>query len=144
MLHVLSKEVINRWQSLVDDHRNYDLKYTETEKWLEGLEERLKNVENTSGLGAKSGLVKALVAEVEQGQSRLSNLATAGDSLHPDTSANGREIIRQQIRQLRTRYSSHFNYYFRIINVNKAFLLLLKYFKLIIVMLLQILFGVES
>lgn len=104
MLHVLSKEVINRWQSLVEDHRNYNLKYNETDKWLEGLEDRLKVIVETDGLGAKSGLVKGLSAEIEQGQSRCSNLVAAGDRLHPDTAANGREIIRQQIRDIRTRF----------------------------------------
>ena len=99
----MSKEVINRCQSLVEDHKMFNAKLSETENWLEGLEERLKNVEAAEGLAAKSSFLKGLATEIEQGHSRLSNLVTVGDRLHPDTAANGREIIRQQLRKIRTR-----------------------------------------
>ncbi|CAH1403532.1 unnamed protein product [Nezara viridula] len=106
LLHVLSKEVINRCQSVVEDHKTFNSKLTETDNWLEGLEERLKNVEVAEGLAKKSGLLKGLATEIEQGHSRLSNLGAVGDRLHPDTAANGREIIRQQLRKIRSRWEA--------------------------------------
>lgn len=48
LLHVLSKEVINRWQGLVEDHRSYQEKLAETQAWLQPLESQLETLRTTA------------------------------------------------------------------------------------------------
>lgn len=96
--------MINRWQGVVDDHKAYNARYQETGAWLEPLEDKLAQLEkDKTGFGTKSSILQSLAAELEQAQPKLATLCTAADNLYPDTAAPGREIIRQQIRDIRTR-----------------------------------------
>ncbi|XP_075225316.1 muscle-specific protein 300 kDa isoform X2 [Lycorma delicatula] len=107
LLHVLSKEVINRWQGLVEDHRIYRDKLEETSKWLAPLEEQLKELEACStgpNHEARAVKLQALVAEREPGAHRVATLTSAGERLYPDTAAAGRESVRQQLRETRDRW----------------------------------------
>lgn len=103
LLHVLSKEVINRWQTLVDYHRAYKDKYDEANKWLTPLEAHLEALK-TDNLEAKNNRLRILFSEREIGESKITNVVTAGERLYPETAANGREIIRNELRQIRERW----------------------------------------
>jgi len=102
---VLSKEVVNRWQSLVDDHRVYRDRLNEIEAWLSPLEARLANLRGT--VAAESAVAAAelqsLLAEREQAETKLAGLCSSGERLLSDTAAPGRERIRQQMRNIRDR-----------------------------------------
>ncbi|XP_024081429.1 nesprin-1 [Cimex lectularius] len=107
LLHVLSKEVINRWQSLVDDHKLFNARYDETSALLEPLEQKLKQLEtDKTGFGTKSTILQTLASELEQALPKLNNLCGSADKLYPDTAGPGREIIRQQIRDIRNRWDT--------------------------------------
>ncbi|XP_039285327.1 nesprin-1-like [Nilaparvata lugens] len=107
LLHVLSKEVMNRWQGLVEDHRTYNEKLDETKRWLVPMEEQLASLQATASRAnheASAVKLQALVAEREQAAHRLTNLTSAGERLYPDTAAAGRETVRQQLREVRDRW----------------------------------------
>ncbi|GLH12194.1 Uncharacterized protein GBIM_16929 [Gryllus bimaculatus] len=107
LLHVLSKEVINRWQGLVDDHRTYEEKLQETLAWLAPLEanlEALKTEGVSRDMKSKVNRLQILLSEREQGVQRIANLTAIGERLFPDTAAPGREKIRSDLRELRDRW----------------------------------------
>ena len=51
-------------------------------------------------------LFQALVHEKESGFERVSQALEAGDKLYPSTSTEGREIIRNELRRLKTDWDS--------------------------------------
>lgn len=107
LLHVLSKEVINRCQSIVDDHRAYKEKLKAIDTWLTPLEQNLaalKKEEVGGDFEAKNSRLQVLLTEKEQAEHRLASLASLGEKILPDTSAQGREIIRQELRRARERW----------------------------------------
>ncbi|XP_012271233.1 nesprin-1 isoform X8 [Orussus abietinus] len=109
LLHALSKEVIHRCQSIVDDHRAYEEKSRAVDAWLTPLEQNLaalKTEEVGGNLEARGTRLQTLLAEREQAEHRLASLTAAGDRILPDTSAQGREVIRQELRHARERWDN--------------------------------------
>lgn len=106
LLYVLSKEVINQWQGMVDDHHVYEDKFQETIAWLEPLEENLsalREEDSTNNMEVKSNRLQVLLSEREQATHKLTSLTALGERLFPDTAAQGREKIRQELREVRER-----------------------------------------
>ena len=108
-LHVQSKEVVSKWQGIVEDHRHYEEKFFETIAWITSLEDLLetllKSREQTSESGNPTQIgVHNLMAEKEQASHRLGSLTTAGERLYPETASAGREKIRQDLKILRSRW----------------------------------------
>jgi hypothetical protein len=106
LLYVLSKEVINQWQGVVDDHRVYEDKFQETISWLEPLEENLSSLreeDSANNMEVKSNRLQVLLSEREQATHKLTSLTALGERLFPDTAAQGREKIRQELREVRDR-----------------------------------------
>ncbi|XP_012253400.2 muscle-specific protein 300 kDa isoform X14 [Athalia rosae] len=107
LLHVLSKEVIHRCETLVDDHRAFEGKLETINAWLTPLEQNLaalKKEEIGGNLEAKGSRLQVLLAEREQAEHRLAGLTAAGERILPDTSAQGREVIRHELRHARERW----------------------------------------
>ncbi|XP_043257160.1 nesprin-1 isoform X11 [Colletes gigas] len=106
-LHVLSKEVVTRCQSIVDDHRAYEEKLKGFDGWLTQLEQSLSSLkkdETGRNLEEKVSRLQILLAEKEQGEHRLGGLVSFGERILADTSAQGRELIRHELRQARERW----------------------------------------
>ncbi|XP_076667923.1 muscle-specific protein 300 kDa isoform X16 [Andrena cerasifolii] len=107
LLHVLSKEVITRCQSIVDDHRAYEEKLKAFDAWLSQLEQSLSSLkkdEAGGNLEEKVSRLQILLAEKEQGEHRLGSLISFGERILADTSAQGRELIRHELREARERW----------------------------------------
>lgn len=105
----MSKDVINRCEEIVNDHKAYDEKLSSTDAWLTPLEQHLtalKADELTGTPEAKNSKLQHLLSEREQAEHRLGSLNTAADKILPNTSAQGREAIRNQIRQMRERWDN--------------------------------------
>ncbi|XP_078048160.1 muscle-specific protein 300 kDa isoform X4 [Augochlora pura] len=107
LLLVLSKEVVTRCQSIVDDHRAYSEKLNAVDAWLGQLEQSLaslKRDEADGNLEEKTSRLRILLAEKEQGEHRLGSLISFGERILADTSAQGRELVRHELRQARERW----------------------------------------
>lgn len=105
----LSKDVINRSEEIVNDHKLYDDKLSNTDTWLIPLEQHLaalKTDDLTETPEVKNSRLQLLLNEREQAEHYLGSLTAAGERILPDTSAQGREIIRQQIRRIRERWDN--------------------------------------
>lgn len=108
-LLTLSKDVIIRCEEVVDDHKVYDEKLSSTYAWLNPLEQylaALKSDELTEAPEAKNSKLQLLLSEREQAELHVGSLNTAADKILPTTSAQGREFIRQQIRDVRERWDN--------------------------------------
>ncbi|XP_017768073.1 PREDICTED: nesprin-1 [Nicrophorus vespilloides] len=106
-LHTLSKDVMNRWQSLVDDHHKYQDKLEEVSTWLTPLEEHLatlQHAELADNIGATTNRLQVLLTEKDNGEHKVNSLTIMGERLFPDTAAQGREIIRTELRDIRSRW----------------------------------------
>lgn len=106
-MHGLSKEVVTRCQSILDDHRAYEEKLKVVDAWLTQLEQSLaslKKDEAGGNLEERVSRLQILLAEKEQGEHRLGSLISFGERILADTSAQGRELIRHELRQARERW----------------------------------------
>lgn len=105
LLQVLSKEVVNRWQTLCDDHQQYADKLIEVNAWMGTVQTQLATAQKEDpGAGTFSNLLQILRNEREQAEPLLSSLTTLGEKALPETSTHGREKIRQELRQVRERW----------------------------------------
>lgn len=107
-LLTLSKDVINRCEEIVEDHKTYEEKLTIIDAWLTPLEQHLAALksDDASSPEAKNSKLQLLLGEREQAEHRLGALSAAADRILPETSAQGREFIRQQIRKIRERWDN--------------------------------------
>ncbi|XP_034936487.1 nesprin-1 isoform X11 [Chelonus insularis] len=108
-LVALSKEIIAKCQSIVNEHREFENKLKLIDIWLIPLEQNLaalKKEEYGGDFDAKVSHLKMLLAEKEQAVSRLAVLTAAGEKILPSTSAQGRETIRYELRHARDRWDN--------------------------------------
>lgn len=103
-LHVQSKEVVSRWQGIVEDHRLYEDKFMETIAWITMLEDTLDSLLKPGREQLETNSIQNLMAEKEQASHRLGSLSSAGERLFPETASTGREKIRQDLKILRSRW----------------------------------------
>jgi hypothetical protein len=50
---VLSKEVVSKWQGIIEDHDNFDSHYEATKKWLRSLDETITTIQKESNVEKK-------------------------------------------------------------------------------------------
>jgi len=100
--------MVAKWQNISDDHKNFNKKLTEFELWLETLESKPAEIldDNDLDLNKKLSQLQSIYGSSDQTSLKISLLTSLGESLYPDTSAAGREIIRQQLKDIRDRYKS--------------------------------------
>lgn len=100
------KEGINRYEGFVREHKNFDDEYGEFLKWLSDKQEALQTLSHVVGdlvvLQDRQKQIRELIDDRNQKSEEFENLIEKGEKLYAHTSPDGREIIRQQIRNLRT------------------------------------------
>ncbi|CAG7726205.1 unnamed protein product [Allacma fusca] len=107
LLLVLTKEVVNRWQSLAVDHSVFNEKFQEATEGLNTLESNFAPVRDESmDLNERNNLLKAVNVEKQQLGQKINLLFPLSEKIYPDTLASGRETIRQDMRNLRDRYDA--------------------------------------
>ena len=106
LLHVLSKEVVSKWQGIVEDHTNYEKHHEEIRTWLKNLDESITRAQKGSDIDKRLEELQSISTEQDQGAPKLSNFSSMGERLYPDTGTNGREAIRNEIRFLREQWES--------------------------------------
>ncbi len=104
LLHVLSKEVVAKWQGLVEEHQNFEDKKREIDTKLTEIEGAMENVAKAIDLDKKADLLRFITTHMEQMPSKINNVGILGERLFADTSGLGREVIRKQLKEQRERY----------------------------------------
>ncbi|XP_076315121.1 muscle-specific protein 300 kDa-like [Tachypleus tridentatus] len=95
------KALITRWENMVEDHKNYKKMTSELEVWLRGAENVVSELKEDGKIENKIEKVQVLMADKPKGQQLLNQVVQAGERLYQDTSANGRDAVRQELRKLR-------------------------------------------
>lgn len=101
-----AKEGINRYEIFVEEHKTFDEDYNDFLKWLTDREEDLQKLSHIVGdltvLQDRQQKIKELLESRNQKSEDFENILDRGEKLYSHTSPDGREIIRQQLRNLRT------------------------------------------
>jgi len=97
--------MVAKWQSIADDHKNFNDKLTEFKLWLKPLENKPVEILNDRNidLNKKLSQLQSIYGNSDQISAKISLLTSLGESLYPDTSAAGRETIRQELKEIRER-----------------------------------------
>lgn len=107
LLLVLSKEMVAKWQSITDDHKSFNDKLVELNSWLEDLESKPAQILDDDDLDINNKLsqLQSIYGNSDKTSAKISLLTSLGEGLYTDTSAAGRETIREQLKEIRERYS---------------------------------------
>lgn len=104
------KEAINKYETYINDHKLFDNEFDNFEKWLKTSISELKKNDNL--VGDLAVMQQRQVNIRELANSRI-NRSTAfetiidnGEKLYTHTSPEGREVIRQKLKQIRTLWDS--------------------------------------
>ena len=98
--------MVARWQGMVEEHENYDLKLAETGQWLHGLEDNVERAMKEINSDIKSEMLQAIIAEQERAPVKLNKMSSLGERLFVDTNTHGRELIRNELKETRKRWDS--------------------------------------
>ena len=104
LLQVLSKEVANRAQNIVNDHKNYQERYNESAARLAEVEKDLETLGQEKLGAANQSKLQQLEIEKERFENNLTSLVTASEKVLPETNTQGREKIREEVRELKDRW----------------------------------------
>lgn len=98
--------MVAKWQNISDEHRNFNNKLAEFKLRLETLERKPAHILNDDELDSNKKLsqLQSIYGNSDQTSGKISFLTSLGESLFPDTSATGRETIREQLKEIRERY----------------------------------------
>ncbi|KAK9694281.1 Spectrin repeat [Popillia japonica] len=106
----LAKESINRYEGFVKEHRAFNERYNEFIQWLTDKKDELQNMSHIVGdmqvLQERQEKIKEMMDTRNQRSEEFENLIEQGEKLYSHTSPDGREIIRQQLRNIRTIWDS--------------------------------------
>lgn len=101
-----AKEAINRYEGFVKEHQDFNEEYDEFLHWLSGKEEELQDLCHIVGdlnvLQNRQKEIRELIDERNQRSGQFDNLLDKGERLYAHTSPDGREIVRQKLRNIRT------------------------------------------
>lgn len=105
-----AKEAINRYESFVNEHHKFNEEYANFLHWLSDKGEELSDLSHIVGdlnvLQSRHKEIKNLIESRNLKSEEFENLIEQGEKLYAHTSPDGREIIRQQLRNLRTIWDS--------------------------------------
>ncbi|XP_066158002.1 muscle-specific protein 300 kDa isoform X10 [Euwallacea fornicatus] len=103
----LSKDALDRWGSIVDDHKKYQQKLEDTLRWLQPLEDQLATLQRgelADNPQAVAQRMQILRSEKEQGEPKIGSLSLLAERILPDTAMPGRETIRNELKDVRERW----------------------------------------
>lgn len=100
------KETVMRYEQFVKEHNTFNVKYNQLLQWITDIQSELKKhseiVGDLSVLQSRQKLIRDLGDTRTKENARFESVVDLGEKLYIHTSPDGREIIRQQLRNLRT------------------------------------------
>lgn len=100
------KEAVMRYEQFVKEHNTFNVKYSQLLQWITDIQSELKKhseiVGDLSVLQSRQKQIRDLSDTRTKENARFESVIDLGEKLYVHTSPDGREIIRQQLRNLRT------------------------------------------
>ena len=87
--------MVSKWQGILEDHESYSDRHKEMIAWIENIEQSVEKANREIDTEKKMEELQSVASEQEQGLLKISNFSAAGERLFPDTSTQGRQILRQ-------------------------------------------------
>lgn len=111
--HTLSNlvnEIISKYEVFVSEHQSFENEYVNMEKWLMDMLGELQDLNEIVGdyavLQEKQNKAKELYEIRNKKTPTFEEFLSLGEKLYTHTSPDGREVIRQKIRKIRTLWDS--------------------------------------
>lgn len=105
-LNNLVNEIISKYEVFVAEHQSFENEYNEMEKWLLNMLGELQDLNEIVGdyavLQEKQTKAKDLYETKNRKTPAFEEFLSLGEKLYTHTSPDGREIIRQKIRKIRS------------------------------------------
>lgn len=105
-----AKDNINKYEGFVKEHKAFDVDHGNFVNWLAEQTADLQDLNHIVGdvavLQQRQGDIKKMIDIRNQKSESFENLISRGEKLYAHTSPDGREIIRQQLRNLRTMWDT--------------------------------------
>lgn len=109
-LNNLVNEIISKYEMFVSEHQSFENEYTSMENWLMGMLGELQDLNEIVGdyavLQEKQNKAKELYETKNKKTPIFEDFLSLGEKLYAHTSPDGREVIRQKIRKIRTLWDS--------------------------------------
>lgn len=109
-LNNLVNEIISKYEVFVAEHQSFENEYTNMESWLMNMLGELQDLNEIVGdyavLQEKQNKAKELYEIRNKKTPIFEEFLSLGEKLYTHTSPDGRELIRQKIRKIRTLWDS--------------------------------------
>lgn len=109
-LNNLVNEIISKYEVFVSEHQMFENEYDNMESWLVGMLSELQDLNEIVGdyavLQEKQNKAKELYETRNKKTPVFEEFLSLGEKLYTHTSPDGREVIRQKIRKIRTLWDS--------------------------------------
>lgn len=109
-LNNLVNEIISKYEVFVAEHQEFEKDYNDMENWLMGMLGELQDLNEIVGdyavLQEKQNKAKELYETRNKKTPAFEEFLSLGEKLYTHTSPDGREVIRQKIRKIRTLWDS--------------------------------------
>ncbi|XP_062549338.1 muscle-specific protein 300 kDa isoform X2 [Armigeres subalbatus] len=106
LLLVLSKEVVNRAQNIVNDHISYDERLTECRSRLLKIENNIKILAAEKNSTDNQNMMQVIDIEKEKLENYMPALVTASEKVLSETSSQGREKIRDDMKKIKDQFEN--------------------------------------
>ncbi|XP_041351119.1 nesprin-1-like [Gigantopelta aegis] len=104
------KEQEERCEQNIDDHENFTAKFNTSSDWLKAAQKKLEecsdNFSDEESLDARLAVIQDLLANKDLGLAQFNAALESGEKLFPNTSNEGRENIRRDLRALRNMWEN--------------------------------------
>ncbi|XP_041353316.1 nesprin-1-like isoform X4 [Gigantopelta aegis] len=104
------KDAICKCQDMADEHQGYQTNYSQAMDWVSTLRKRLQVCADLVGdrqdVEDRLAKLQELAAEKDDGRHSIMQTIDMGEKLYPSTASEGRDAIRQDLRNLREQWES--------------------------------------
>lgn len=105
------QEQVEKCEQNIEDHEGYLNKYKDSVEWIKAQQQELSECSDmpsdNEALEAKLATMQALTDDNEDGLGRFNSALESGERLYPNTSNEGREGIRRELRSLRDQWENY-------------------------------------
>ncbi|XP_058454305.1 muscle-specific protein 300 kDa isoform X8 [Malaya genurostris] len=106
LLLVLSKEVVNRTQSIVNEHANYEERLVECKTFITNMSIEIEQAANEKVSTINLVFLQKIEIEKEKLENIIANIISTNETILTETSPQGREKLRDDVKEIKELWSN--------------------------------------